>query len=156
VGAISSWVVSAPATNSALLRLSWRAVGRELEMCRALSTDEIAKQPVHMRRTEVCERTIEPYRLHVAIDGVTRVDTVLQPTGARRDRPLYVLRDFVVPPGQHEVDVLFAEEEPRHVSAEQRNHFPDALAYRSTVGFRSNKVVLLTYDADRRDLIRRD
>jgi hypothetical protein len=154
--ALSSWQFGQTVSDRALLRLSWRAIGRELEQCRALSAEEIARQPAHMRQTQKCERVVEPYRLEVLIDDSLRADTTYRPTGARGDRPLYVLRDFPVTAGMHDVEVRFYEvEAAAHVSPEQRGHFPDAVVFSSTIEFAPRRIALVTYDADRRTLVLR-
>ena len=152
--ALSSWQLPPTSSDEAVLRLSWRAIGRELEQCRPLSAEEIARQPAHMRQTQKCERVVEPYRLEVLIDDSVRVDTAYQPTGARGDRPLYVLRDFLVSAGRHEVEVRFYEvEAAAHISAEQRSHFPDAVTFSSAIEFVPRRIALVTYDADSRTLV---
>ena len=152
--ALSSWEFDAPSSDEGVLRLSWRAIGRELEQCRPLSAAEIAKQPAHMRQTQKCERVVEPYRLELLIDDSLRVDTTYQPTGARGDRPLYILRDFPVSAGRHDVEVRFYEvEAAAHISPEQLGHFPDAVVFSATVEFAPRRIALVTYDADSRSLV---
>ena len=89
----------------ALIRLSWRTASERIEHCRRLSVEEIAELPVHMRREEVCEGRLVPYRLRVALDDSMVIDEVVQPAGARGDRPLFVLRDLAVPAGEYVVTV---------------------------------------------------
>ena len=39
----------------AVVRLSWRARGERVEVCRDLSAEELEALPQHMRRERVCE-----------------------------------------------------------------------------------------------------
>ena len=97
------------AGEEAVLRLSWRTRPERKENCRDRTPQELAALPVHMRTPRVCEKArAVPYRLVLAIDGGPADTTILSPAGARHDRPIYVLRDSVLPPGLHHVSVLFA------------------------------------------------
>ncbi|HSL71516.1 MAG TPA: hypothetical protein VK864_14820 [Longimicrobiales bacterium] len=154
--ALSSWPVAPSASNAGVLRLSWRALGREAEHCRPLSEAEIARQPAHMRRTEVCERRVEPYHLQVSIDGVEQLDTLVHAAGARGDRPIYVLRDFALRPGTHRVRVDFVEREAApHTRPDLRRHFPDILRFAGPITVRARQIALVTYDDEARALVLR-
>ena len=98
--------------DHALVRLSWRAVGERVEACRRPSEEELAALPPHMRRAEICEGRMTPFRLAVAIDGEELLDERILPSGTRQDRPVYVLREFPVAQGPHRLRVAFAEELP--------------------------------------------
>jgi hypothetical protein len=60
-----------------------------------------------MRRSEECTGRSADYELRVAIDGGEPIVDTLAPSGLRRDRPVYVLRDELVRPGTHSLDVSF-------------------------------------------------
>ncbi len=153
---VSSIPFTSGSSDRGVVRLSWRALGREVEYCRPLSPEEIARQPAHMRRTEACSGRIDPYRLRFSIDGTLALDTVLQAAGARGDRPIYVLRDVPVVPGKHRLEVQFTEVESRgHRRAEPATRFPEALSFRATARIRRGAVLLITYDADQRMLVSR-
>lgn len=99
-----------PGADDAVLRLSWRVRGIRVRECRTLTPEELDALPPHMRRPEVCEGRIAPYRLRVRVDGRVLTDTLVHAAGAREDRPLYVFREFRVVPGVHRVDLLFVRE----------------------------------------------
>lgn len=107
----------ATASESAVLRLSWRAVGERIEECRTLSEEELAALPLHMRRSEICEGRLAPFRLVVAVDGETLLDAPVRASGAREDRPTYVFHEFPLPPGRHHVEVRFAVDHPAGAGA---------------------------------------
>lgn len=96
--------------SEAVVRLSWRAVGERVEECRETTEAERASLPAHMRQPRICERRLAPFRLSVRIDGEERLDANLHASGAREDRPTYVLHEFRVAPGEHRVEVRFAAE----------------------------------------------
>jgi hypothetical protein len=97
--------------EDAVLRLSWRVRGERVEECRRLSPEEVAALPVHMRRQEVCEGRVAPYHLTVRLDDRLLEESTIRPAGARADRPVYVHREYRLPPGQHRVDLEFRLED---------------------------------------------
>jgi hypothetical protein len=104
-----AWLSFAPmprSSNNAVVRLSWRSQPFRVEHCRTLSAEEQAALAAHMRRTEECVGRFVDYEVTLDIDGVATVDTV-SPSGARRDRPVYVFQDAIVEPGEHDVTVGF-------------------------------------------------
>ena len=50
--ALSNWDFPEESSKTAMLRLSWRAIGRELERCRALSAEEQGLLEGFKRETE--------------------------------------------------------------------------------------------------------
>ena len=99
-----------PGAGDAVLRLSWRVRGIRVQECRTLTPEELAALPPHMRRPEVCEGRIAPYRLRLRVDGRVLADTLVHAAGAREDRPVYVFREFRVEPGVHRVELRFDRE----------------------------------------------
>jgi hypothetical protein len=93
--------------DEALLRLSWRAVGRRVEECRAPTAAELESLPMHMRRAEICEGRFEPLKLTLRIDGDRVVEKLLHPAGAREDRPIHVFEEIALAAGEHRVEVEF-------------------------------------------------
>ena len=57
-----SWEAEAHAGG--VIRLAWKTRSARVEECRVPREDELAGIPVHMRPTEICEREVQPYRLH--------------------------------------------------------------------------------------------
>lgn len=155
--------------DASLLRLSWRVSGAAALECRPLSEEERARTPVHMRRTESCERRVPPRRLRVRLNGVAVMDTVVRAAGRREDGPLYVHRELWVAPGRHEIEVRFAvrreegrdeheadeldrEEDDREDPVEGGRYAPDALELRRAFEAGAGEVALVTYDPDAREL----
>lgn len=102
----SQWPVDRP-SDDAFVRLSWRADPLRVEDCRTLTEEELEAIPTHMRRTEECVGGFVDYELTLEIDDRARVIDTIAPSGLRRDRPIYVLRDEPVAPGRHDVEVTF-------------------------------------------------
>lgn len=168
--ALSRLPYDAAPGDDALLRLSWRARGEQVRECRRLSAAELEAQPVHMRRTEVCEARSLPYHLRVRLDGRAVLDDTLYAGGARGDRPIYVFREVPLPAGAHRLQVEFVRRDgeqpparnagvgaaadaaavPRHADAT-----PARLALDTVLRLDADQIVLLTYDADRRALVAR-
>ena len=97
-------------TEDALIRLSWRYRGAAVETCRALTDQERTTLPIHMQRDTVCDGSVPPHRLVVSVDGQVMEDGMVAPAGARGDRPMFVMREFRVTPGEHRVEVSFGAE----------------------------------------------
>lgn len=131
--------------QSALLRLSWRAVGERVEECRRPGPEELAALPRHMRRAEICEGRLAPFRLSVALDGEPVYVGLIHASGAREDRPTYVYRQFDVEPGTHRLSVEFATD---HEGSER---VPLRLDTQVTLAPR--QVLLITHDAQSDRLI---
>ena len=156
VALVSSISFAPDTAQQGLIRLSWRALGHEVEHCQPLSAQELARQPAHMRRTEKCSGRIDPYRLIVTIDGMRVLDTVIRAAGARGDRPVFVLYDLAVAPGERELDVQFRElEQGPHGRSRTAREFPEELHLHAPVQISERAVVLITYDPDARRLVTR-
>jgi hypothetical protein len=127
-----------------LLRLSWRAVGERVEACREPTEEENAALPPHMRRSEICEARLSPFRLAVAIDGNPVLERRIRPGGARQDRPAYVFQEFPVAAGAHRLEVVFESEPEDGAVAAARP--PLVLDERVVLGRR--EIFLVTIDPD--------
>ena len=137
------------ADRDALIRLSWRVDGISVEECRTLSDEELANLPLHMRNPEACIGRIAPYRLQVGFGGTRFVDDTIRPGGARGDRPIYVLSDFPVHPGEYRVQVRF---DP--ILLPGTTWLPGAkpLSIDETVRLERRDIVLVTLDDDTQEL----
>ncbi|MEX0891236.1 MAG: hypothetical protein WEB88_03625 [Gemmatimonadota bacterium] len=106
------WLSRAPYTPSGadqgLLRLSWRHVGQPAEVCRQRTQQELDALPVHMRTPQDCQRRRTEYTLVLRVNGGAPDSALVLPEGARGDRPVYVLRERALPPGEHQVEIHFA------------------------------------------------
>jgi hypothetical protein len=139
------------ADGDAFIRLSWRTEPIRIEECRTLTEEELAAIPAHMRRTEECTGYFVDYEVRLEIDGhEPTVDTVA-PSGLRRDRPVYVLRDRSVPPGRHSVDVSFTALVPESFESDDQ---PVALEWSGPMELGPGEVGLVTLDDAGRSLRR--
>lgn len=169
------------ADGSARLRLSWGARPERIEVCRRLSEAELADRPEHMRQRMECEGTTATYALEIQVDGQKIDSRVLRGGGLRHDRPMYLLDDLVIAPGEHHLVVTLArrEEEPddevddddriasvvdtgifagraqRELEERDRRNraaIPASLRLDTTIVFREHEVKLVTFDAERQVL----
>jgi hypothetical protein len=154
----------------ALLRLSWRARGERVEVCRELSAEELEALPQHMRQERVCEGATARYRLRVEVDGERRVDEPVQGSGELQVRPLYVYRELALPPGRHRIGISFERVGPAEPEAGEHEEdgaedeaetpdrrareaaVPRRLELQRAVELRPREVLLVTYDPERRRL----
>jgi hypothetical protein len=140
-----------PAPNAALVRLSWRSQPYRVEECRTLSAQELASIPSHMRKTEECVGEFVDYEVSLEIDGLLKLDTVA-PSGARRDRPVYVFQDELVSPGTHTVAVRFRA----LVGVDSgQDEEPPTLEWNGYVTLAEREIALVTLDATGTRLLRR-
>ena len=146
--ALSAWPVRSNEPE-AVVRLSWRLEPIRVEECRTLTSEEQARLPAHMRRTEECTGNFVDYALHFVVDGVPVVDTV-SPSGLRRDRPVYVLVDRSVSPGAHEVDVTFTALLPDGSQTDG----PTRLTWSGAMELQAGEVGLITLDEAGGSLLR--
>jgi hypothetical protein len=107
-GVLTRLPYAAEPGDQAEVRLTWRARTALVEECRRLTDAEREALPVHMRREEICEGRVSSYRLDVVVDGETRHSSIVKGSGARGDRPLYVFDAIRLPPGPHNIQVVFA------------------------------------------------
>lgn len=142
------WVAGDPSVAS--IRLSWRFRGEAVRECRPLTEEERAELPVHMRREEVCERRIAPYRLRVLVDGREVVADRIHGGGAREDRPIYVFREIRVPPGTLELRVGF---EPAEGEAAPPPR--ERLVLERKLSLEGGEIALVTYAPERGELVLR-
>lgn len=180
VVAASGPAVRQHAMDDSQLRLSWRARPERIEACRRPSAEELAQVAEHMRQRVVCTGVEASYTLRVAVDDSVLTEEVVRGGGMRHDRPLSLLRDFPVGHGAHriqltlarretptELDTSLAEDtEPdtglyagratREATERTRRTLaaiPPNLTLDTTITFVRARVVLVTFDADRRRLV---
>lgn len=137
--------------SSAFVRLSWRTEPIRVEECRALTEEELAEVPAHMRRSEECTGYFVDYEVRVLLDDRGTVVDTVAPSGLRRDRPIYVLRDLPVPPGRHSVAVTFSALVPDDYEPEDG---PVTLEWSGEMELDPGEVGLVTVDETGRSLIR--
>ena len=186
VGITWASAVRMPASPAvAVLRLAWTARPERIEDCRPQNEEELAKLPAHMRQAVVCEGTTAAYRLEVRRDGTLIADQIVVGGGLRHDRPLYVFRDILLPPGDAAIRVRFVrvdaaaarassgtpsalrsdddhhsdamDDDRRRREGEERirrreEAIPASLSLERRFRFVAREVILVTYDAERREL----
>lgn len=107
--ATTAWLSQAPLRDSApdqgLIRLAFGVRAEQLEHCRRVSADELAKLPPHMRQTVICEGHSAHYRLRAWVDARPMVDVELTGGGVQHDRPIHALEDIPVAPGTRHLRV---------------------------------------------------
>lgn len=141
------------AADRAELRLAWRLAVPRIEECRAVTPEEQAELPVHMRQDEVCEGRSVSYRLEVRVDDELRHQATVAPEGARGDRPMQVFETLPLEPGARRVAVVF--ERADTAASPGEIDVPSRLVWDRRLQIDPREVVLLTYDADERRLVRR-
>jgi hypothetical protein len=148
--------------DRALLRLSWRARGEEIEACRRATEAELANVPAHMRQEVVCTGArVAPYTLRVALDGREVLAGPVAGSDVPGDRPMYLLHDLPLAPGVHRVSVRFERRGPGAARDEDddsprgrhRRAIPPRLVLDTTIVAAAGDVVLVTYSAELERLV---
>jgi hypothetical protein len=158
LGALTRAPYTMEDSADAELRLTWRARASQVEECRRLTEAEQEALPVHMRREVICEGRVASYRLEVRVDGEVRHGATIRGAGARGDRPLYVFDAMRLPPGRHEVEVVFERigtAADTSAAPPRSGSVPDRLELREDVELATGDVALVTYDATERRLVLR-
>lgn len=138
------------------LRLAWRmAVPRVVE-CRTPTAEELEELPVHMRQDEICEGRPVSYRLEVRVDGQVRHRATVRAEGARADRPMQIFETLPLEPGVRDVRVVFERADRGEASSSEATSLPDRLVFHRRLDVAERDVVLVTWDPDRRALVRMD
>jgi hypothetical protein len=152
LGGLSRVPYDATGDDRAMIRLSWRTPGERVSECRRPTPEELERLPVHMRREEVCEGRILPYRLRLFLDGAPVIDDTVHAPGLRQDRPLAVSREVLVPAGAYRVRVewegIGGSPEEQVAVRDQRT-----LSLEETVRLGDRQIALVTYDPDARRLV---
>jgi hypothetical protein len=140
-----------PGGELATIRLSWRTPAEFREECREPTTEELERLPVHMRRQIICEGYTVPYRLRAELDGAPILDELVRPAGVRQDRPVYLMREIVLEPGEHTIKVSWASEPP---PANGDEGWPP-LEIDVELSLGAGEIALITYDNNERRLAAR-
>jgi hypothetical protein len=167
------------ADDAARLRLSWSARPERIEVCRQVSAEEQARREEHMRQRVECEGGFATYALRVEVDNRAVGEAVIHGAGLRHDRPLYLLKDYPVPPGEHRIRVTLtrrehtdndaaafaeavvpdadtglyagrAQREATERARRARAAIPPRLVLDTAVAFTPRQVALVTFNAEHR------
>ena len=150
----ASSVPFSPHGEQAVLRLAWTARPERIEDCRQKSDEELSKLPPHMRQPMSCVGTSATYSLEVRWNDRVIAQQMMRGGGLRHDRPLYLFRNIELPPGDAAIRVAFQRVES--VTGNARRHdeaIPSSVVLERRLALQSRKVALVTYDAERRDLV---
>lgn len=147
IAALARAPYTPPGSGDAILRFSWRMSVSAKENCRLRTQAELDALPVHMRTLEVCTRDDASYLLVSRINGMPADTIHLVRGGVKGDRPLFVLKDRMLPPGRHRVRL-------------ELERITDAgtevlAALDSTLALAEGRVQLVTLDAEARRLTAR-
>lgn len=164
--------------DAAALRLSWSARPERIETCRRLTDEELAERPAHMRLRLECTGSFAHYRLTVLVDSQVINETIVRGGGLRNDRPMHLFEEFRVPAGRHRfriallrvdsasvtrddsaaavADTLRGNREAREIDERRRRAgeaIPPSLLLDTIVALDARRVLLVTYDGQRRTLV---
>ena len=146
---------SPPGSDTSLLRLSWRLRGEKKEECRARTPEELAALPAHMRSPEVCVGHLVSYRMTLRIDDAPPIVKTFVPAGAKGDRPIFVMFDHQLKPGEHSIDIVFAPIAEDEGDGDSEGEGEGALGFHARVRVTPGQIVLITMSEDATTLIQK-
>jgi len=145
VQALAHLPLGVPPTGAAI-RLAIRTAAGKIEICRDVAAEALAKLPIHMRQSRICEDRPVAYRVTLTVDGAEIHATRAQRRGMRSDRPLVIDDLVAVPAGRHAIAVRLAPEVPAGT--------PDASAAQLPRGelagildLQAGRIALVTWEA---------
>jgi hypothetical protein len=151
---------SPPGSDTSVLRLSWRLRGEKKEECRARTPEELAALPVHMRSPEICVGHLVSYRMTLRVDDAPPVVKTFLPAGAKGDRPIFVMFDQPLTPGEHTIAIEFTpideddedegegEGEVEDEGEDEDDEHRKPLRFNSRVRVMPGQIVLITMSED--------
>lgn len=141
IAALARLPYDSAGADDARLRFSWRMSIAAKETCRPRTQAELDALPVHMRTPEVCTRDVADYSLITRVDGL-RTDTMeLVRGGVKGDRPLFVLEERTLPPGEHRIHVVLERRTATGATS-------SLAALDTTLRLRRGHVALVTLDGE--------
>ena len=144
---------SPPGSDASVLRLSWRLRGEKNEECRARTAEELVALPAHMRSPEVCEGHLVSYRLTLRIDEAPPVTRTFVPAGAKGDRPIFVMHDQPLAPGEHTIGIEFLPLHEDDDEGEGEGEEAAPLGFHSRINVMPGEIVLITMSEDATTLL---
>jgi hypothetical protein len=147
--------------DGGLLRLSLSGQPERVEVCRAVAEEELRNLPQHMRQPVICEGRSADYRVRVTLGGAIVADERATGGGVRHDRPIYLYREFPLPPGTHTLTVRFdladstASSAPSALTAmtARIDALPRTLTLDTTLTLGPRAIALVTYDPEHGGLV---
>ncbi len=89
--------------HSTQLKLVVRYSGQRLGECEPLDADALSRLPANMRQPIVCPREKSPLYAELVVDGETRVEATIAPSGIHHDGVIALYRELSVPVGTVQV-----------------------------------------------------
>jgi hypothetical protein len=150
VAALTRFPVTFPGGGAGVLRLSWHLRGVTAESCRTVSDEDLARLPPHMRNPRACIGVSAAYHLTVTTDGTPVVDDTVRAPGARGDRPLNVLRELPLEPGDHRIEIRFRALVPDGAASSDEG--TAEVTWNGRIRVQAREVALVTLDATGKEL----
>ncbi len=98
----------APIRSNELV-VSFKHPGKTSEICRPISPEERARQPPHMQRDEICERSRSAVRLRVMVDGDVILERAYEPQGLRSDGNSVAVEHLPVEAGMRRIEIAIGD-----------------------------------------------
>lgn len=96
--------------KKSVVKLSLAHAGKIIGECRDISEAQRKRFPPGARIPQDCPRERSNITIEFSLDGNIVFDRVIPPTGLSRDGAAYVYETFVVPAGEHKLEVKMRDD----------------------------------------------
>jgi hypothetical protein len=96
--------------EKSVVKLSLAHAGKIIGECREISEEQRKRFPPGARIPQDCPRERSDITIDFKLDGKQVFSQVIEPTGLSRDGAAYVYETFVVPAGEHELEVSMRDD----------------------------------------------
>ena len=135
------------AENEAMITIAFAHAGDLREPCRKLSSEELARLALNMRKPEECPRERSPVRIEVLLDGEQLYSDSLKPAGLFDDGGIDVYYSKKIPAGAHQLSLKMNDS----VRVKGFNH-----KLQQPVHIDSGQILLVNFDSRHGFIIRNE
>lgn len=96
--------------DKAMIKVSFAHSGKIVGECREISAAQLARLPPGARVPMDCPRERSDLTIEFDLDGETVFRKVVPPTGLSKDGAAYLYESFVVPPGEHRLELRMRDD----------------------------------------------
>lgn len=93
------------AADKALIKMNFSHAGQPRQACRKLTQAELDQMAPNMRKPMDCPRERVPLLIELDIDGETKLEKAVPPTGVAQDGAATVYEKFELPQGEYTISV---------------------------------------------------
>jgi len=124
--------------DEAMITIAFAHAGDLREPCKKLSSEELAKLALNMRKLEDCPRARSPVIIEATLDGQALYSKTLAPTGLFDDGGVDVYFSGRIPAGSHQFEIKMDDS----IRQQGFNH-----TFRQEINVEPARIVLVDFDS---------